>query len=203
MQNVKPFTIIFITCARSSNARRLVSISPLWRKKKTTIQYFHNRRAVSRTCHFAPLQVQLPLHPPSCLPWLLQFFELVWWESMVSTGQDCWGNCKSRLLVIQEKKERWYKINKKMQWLWLANNRVFMKHQRSENSLATTQNFPAKCQWPVQAFELYFSLSGQILLLFYDILLLLQFLINREIIYMYSPFHSNFCPHFKSYCTFQ
>ena len=29
--------------------------------------------------------------------------------------------------------------------------RVFIKHQRSENPLATTWNFPAKFQWPVEA----------------------------------------------------
>ena len=58
------------------------------------------------------------------------------------------------------------------------NNRVFIRHRRSENSPATAWNSPAKFRWPVAALKVIFCPSGQILLLLYNILLLLQFLMK-------------------------
>ena len=59
--------------------------------------------------------------------------------------------------------------------LTTSQGRVLIRHRRSENSPATTWNPPAKLRWPVEASKVNFSLSVQILLLLYIILLLLQF----------------------------
>ena len=74
----------------------------------------------------------------------------------------------------------------KNSWKLISVHRVFIKHRRSDNPPATTCNFPDKIiSLACRSLKLNFALSGQILLLFCNILLLLQFLMKTM--------RTNFC----------